>query len=304
MAKNLYSMINDEQSCGCDSDCSRNDNSASGETIEKNIAIDFLYLDLSICERCIATGDTLDEALRVLAPVFKTLNCAVTLNKINIITKELAVQHSFISSPTIRVNGIDICGELVENECESCGDLCGDSVDCRVFVYEGKEHTQPPAAAIVNGILRVLYGNTSIPESTYVLPENLKKYFIGRDSMKRMFIYEPALCCETGVCGVSIDPELLRISTVANNLKKNGVTLQRYNLNNFPQEFVNNAEINKLINGEGVDALPATVVDGKIVKTKEYPTNGEIVMWLNIPADYLVEKTGNSSRCCSGSKCC
>ena len=123
--------------------------------------------------------------------------------------------------------------------------------------------------------------------------------------MKQMFIYEPALCCETGLCGVSVDPELLRISTVANNLKKNGVTLQRYNLNNFPQEFVSNAEINKLINDDGVEALPATVVDGKIVKTKAYPTNGEIVMWLNIPADYLVEKTDNSGGCCgSGKKSC
>ncbi|MCL2774856.1 MAG: arsenite efflux transporter metallochaperone ArsD [Oscillospiraceae bacterium] len=130
--------------------------------------------------------------------------------------------------------------------------------------------------------------------------------------MKKMFIYEPALCCETGLCGVSVDPELLRVTTVAKNLKKNGVTLQRYNLNNFPQEFVKNEEINKLLNSAGVDALPATVVDGKIVKTKAYPTNGEIVMWLNIPADYIVEKAADSGSCCSGSsgksngksKCC
>lgn len=126
--------------------------------------------------------------------------------------------------------------------------------------------------------------------------------------MSKMFIYEPALCCETGVCGVSIDPELLRISTVVNNLKKNGVTLQRYNLNNFPNEFIKNEEINKLINGiDGVEALPATVVDGKIVKTKAYPTNGEIVMWLNIPASYIVEKSDNPGGCCCGTSdenCC
>jgi len=109
--------------------------------------------------------------------------------------------------------------------------------------------------------------------------------------MKTMFIYEPALCCETGVCGVSVDPELLRISTVANNLKKNGITIQRCNLNNYPQEFVNNTEINRLIMGDGVDSLPATVVDGKIVKTKGYPTNKEIVVLLGIPVSYLGEDT-------------
>lgn len=53
----------------------------------KEIAIDFLYLDLNTCERCMATDDTLDEALNVLAPVFQTLNCSVTVNKVNITTR-------------------------------------------------------------------------------------------------------------------------------------------------------------------------------------------------------------------------
>lgn len=109
-------------------------------------------------------------------------------------------------------------------------------------------------------------------------------------SMKSMTIYEPAMCCETGICGVGVDPELLRISTVFNNLKKHGVSAARFNLNNFPQEFINNAAINELINSEGVDALPATVIDGKIVKTKAYPDNEEIAALLEIPASYLGEK--------------
>lgn len=109
--------------------------------------------------------------------------------------------------------------------------------------------------------------------------------------MKTMSIYEPAMCCETGLCGVGVDPELLRISTVLSNLKKNGVIVKRYNLNNFPQEFVKNTEINKRINGDGVESLPATVVDGKIVKTKKYPTNAEITEWLEIPLSYLDGET-------------
>lgn len=124
--------------------------------------------------------------------------------------------------------------------------------------------------------------------------------------MKKMSIYEPAMCCETGLCGVGVDPELLRISTVFSNLQKNGVDVKRFNLNNFPQEFINNTEINKLINSEGgVDELPATIVDGKIVKTKAYPTNAEIVMWLNVPANYIVEQPENSDGgCCCKGGCC
>lgn len=112
--------------------------------------------------------------------------------------------------------------------------------------------------------------------------------------MKTMSIYEPAMCCETGLCGVSVDPELLRISTVFSKLQKNGVAAARFNLNSAPQAFIDNAEINKLINGEGVDALPATVIDGAIVKTKAYPTNEEIAAWLEIPASYLAEENAKA----------
>lgn len=122
--------------------------------------------------------------------------------------------------------------------------------------------------------------------------------------MKAMFIYEPALCCETGVCGVSVDPELLRISTVVNNLKKQDVKIQRYNLNSNPQAFIDNAEINQLIMKEGVEALPATVVEGKVVKTKAYPTNDEIVELLGIPENYLVEELKSEGGCCCEGGCC
>ena len=122
--------------------------------------------------------------------------------------------------------------------------------------------------------------------------------------MKTMYIYEPALCCETGVCGVSVDPELLRISTVVNNLKKQDVKIQRYNLNSNPQAFIDNAEINQLIMKEGVEALPATVVDGRIVKTQAYPANGEIAKLLGIPESYLEAEQQNKGGCCCEGGCC
>ena len=66
--------------------------------------------------------------------------------------------------------------------------------------------------------------------------------------MKEMQIFEPALCCETGICGASVDPELLRITTVIDRLKKNGVTIKRFNLNNAPIEFVTNQTVNTYVN--------------------------------------------------------
>ena len=61
--------------------------------------------------------------------------------------------------------------------------------------------------------------------------------------MKTMKIFEPAMCCPTGLCGVGVDPELLRISTVLNTLKENGVEVQRYNLTSAPMEFVNHKAV-------------------------------------------------------------
>lgn len=108
--------------------------------------------------------------------------------------------------------------------------------------------------------------------------------------MKRIEIYDPAMCCSTGVCGPSIDQELLRISTVLNKLANNldsGVKVDRYNLTNNPQAFVDNKVINEILNKEGADILPVTIVDDKIVKTKSYPTNDELSKWLNLSEGYL-----------------
>ncbi len=273
----------------------------------KEVTIDFLYLDLNTCERCVSTDSALNEALAILSGVFRVLDYSVTVNKVNITSKELAEQHRFISSPTIRVNGLDICQEVKESDCGDCGDLCGDSVDCRVFTYEGKDYEQPPAAMIVDGILHILYGNPASEERLYALPDNLNNYFLRRDlAMKTMAIYEPAMCCETGICGVSVDPELIRISTVLNALKKNGVEVKRYNLSNAPMEFVNNKVINQYINEKGPEGLPAVLLDDEIIITGRYPSNAEFIKLLSIPESYLSEpKAANKGGCCcSDGKCC
>ena len=153
--------------------------------IRNQIIIDFLYLDLNVCTRCQGAESSLDEAIKDVAKVLEAMGSDLRVNKINVSTPELAVKHQFLSSPTIRVNGHDIQLEFKESMCESCGDLCGDVVDCRVWIYQGQEYTIPPKAMIIEGILKVLYGgnpDAGKTESSYLMPENLRHFYEAMES--------------------------------------------------------------------------------------------------------------------------
>ncbi len=127
--------------------------------------------------------------------------------------------------------------------------------------------------------------------------------------MKKMVIFDPAMCCSTGVCGPSVDKNLLRVSTVLNRLEKKGISVERHNLSSNPKIFVDNKIVNKLLVDEGVDVLPIIIVDGEVIKTKEYPTNEEFVKFLEIPEEYImselrVNKEKKNNSCCGGNDCC
>lgn len=123
--------------------------------------------------------------------------------------------------------------------------------------------------------------------------------------MKKMIIFDPAMCCSTGVCGPSIDPELLRVATLISNLQKKGIIIERYNLSGDPHAFIANENINQLLKKYGPKILPATVVDGQIVKTKAYPTNEEFAKLLGIAKEDIVTKKPASNRCnCKPGSCC
>jgi hypothetical protein len=112
-------------------------------------------------------------------------------------------------------------------------------------------------------------------------------YFKELLIMKKMKIFEPAMCCATGLCGVGVDPELLRISTVLDTLKKQGLIVDRFNLSSAPGEFITDQTINAYINANGPEGLPAVMVDGALVITGRYPTNAEFTKLLGLSEDVL-----------------
>ena len=169
-------MNNGQEGCQCGSDC------CGTPVAGKKVHIEFLYLDLNECERCQVTDSNLDAAVSAVAPVLAAAGYETVVDKINIVSAELAMQHKFVSSPTIRVNGRDMALEVTETLCGDCGDLCGSETLCRSWIYEGAEHDEPPTGMIIAAILRGVFGGESAApaaEEPYVLPENLAKFFVG-----------------------------------------------------------------------------------------------------------------------------
>lgn len=122
--------------------------------------------------------------------------------------------------------------------------------------------------------------------------------------MKKIEIFDPAMCCPTGVCGPSIDPELLRMATVVNSLQQKGVDITRHGLASEPQAFIANKTINDLLQKEGADILPVTLVDGAVAKTKEYPANEELSTWLCIKIENKQAEAKESCCGCGDEGCC
>ncbi len=95
-------------------------------------------------------------------------------------------------------------------------------------------------------------------------------------------IYEKPMCCETGLCGVVVDPTLLRMNSIVRKLKANGFDVARYNLQGNPERFVENKAVNAYLNAHGVEGLPVTFLNGEIVKKGSYPSNLELCGYLGI----------------------
>jgi hypothetical protein len=92
-------------------------------------------------------------------------------------------------------------------------------------------------------------------------------------------IYDPPMCCPEGLCGPVVDPVLLEISESIISLKKEygeEIKVVRYVLSQQGQKFIQNPEIFSLLKENGVNILPVTVVNGKIKKTKKYPSFKEL----------------------------
>jgi hypothetical protein len=93
----------------------------------------------------------------------------------------------------------------------------------------------------------------------------------------KIAIYDPAMCCSSGVCGPSVDPKLSKLQETLRKIEQAGVTVARYNLSSEPRAFVDNAQVGELLRTDGPSVLPLTFVDDKLVAKGSYPTFDEFI---------------------------
>ncbi|MDD4914393.1 MAG: arsenite efflux transporter metallochaperone ArsD [Methylococcales bacterium] len=118
--------------------------------------------------------------------------------------------------------------------------------------------------------------------------------------MATIQIFDPALCCSTGVCGVEVDQQLVGFSADVDWARQNGAIIERYNLAQQPMAFAENAVVKGFLERSGAEALPLSLVDGEIALAGRYPDRAELARWVGIePAEQKTEASG----CCSGKRC-
>jgi hypothetical protein len=128
--------------------------------------------------------------------------------------------------------------------------------------------------------------------------------------MTTIRVYEPALCCNTGVCGPDVDESLVTFTADLGALKGLGVDIERHNLANDPTAFATDETVRAFLQVAGSDGLPLTLVDGVTVMTGTYPARDQLLKFAGVDTEVvpagvtMLGEPADSGSCCGGTSCC
>ncbi|OYW70601.1 MAG: hypothetical protein B7Z37_30275 [Verrucomicrobia bacterium 12-59-8] len=97
--------------------------------------------------------------------------------------------------------------------------------------------------------------------------------------MKSIQVYDPPMCCSTGICGTDIDPDLVNFAAMLAQFQTGGIKIERYNLGQQPAAFAQNDAVKALMIAEGTEVLPVIFWDGDLHLKGRYPTKDERPEW-------------------------
>lgn len=168
--------------CGPDSSAAYSCEDEPYRGHKKTVIVDFLYLDLDVCDRCQGADERVALAVERCRPILGACGYNIVLNMIEVENAEIAEHYRFYSSPTVRVSGVDVCPSIEENDCDCCSDIADYDVKCRIFPFNGTYYEVPPTDMLIKGIVEtVISGKKAHPEmEPYEMPENLIGFFEGK----------------------------------------------------------------------------------------------------------------------------
>ncbi|MCC6524724.1 MAG: arsenite efflux transporter metallochaperone ArsD [Polyangiaceae bacterium] len=102
--------------------------------------------------------------------------------------------------------------------------------------------------------------------------------------MTAVRVFDPAMCCPTGICGPSIDPALLQFAADLDWLAAEGVSVERFNLAQQPGAFAEDAAVKAALETRGEASLPLVKVNGEVKSSGVYPTRAELAAWAGVSA--------------------
>ncbi len=100
--------------------------------------------------------------------------------------------------------------------------------------------------------------------------------------MTTVQVFDPAMCCSTGVCGPSVDPQLTRFAADLDWLKAQGVSVERFNLAQQPAAFAQDAAVRAALETKGDAGLPLVKVNGRTQCSGAYPSRAELARWAGL----------------------
>ena len=125
-------------------------------------------------------------------------------------------------------------------------------------------------------------------------------------------VFDPPMCCSTGICGPSVDPALARFAADVNWLKSQGVQVERFNLAQNPDAFTKDSIVEQMLTKVGMECLPLILVNDKVVSQGVYPSREELTVFTEITTRKPTGRTlfvqttkqNGGGGCCGGSGCC
>lgn len=116
--------------------------------------------------------------------------------------------------------------------------------------------------------------------------------------MKKIQVFDPALCCSTGVCGVDVDQKLVDFSADVEWARQKGIQIERFNLAQQPMSFAESTTVRRFLEVSGQESLPLILAEGEILLAGRYPSRADLMRWTGITEESVTTNTA-SKNCCS-----